>query len=70
MANDIATIMVQQSPTINGWICPRCSNYKGKLKCEQGVLICWVGANMLGCVYYAEDRRANRTEGGGGKETT
>jgi hypothetical protein len=50
-------IMRSQYPTINGWICPKCRNHKGDLNCIKGVLICWVGANMKGCVYFIEERR-------------
>ena len=53
----IEDVMVSQYPTITGWVCPKCQNYQGDLKCKASILICWVGANMSRCVYYKEDRR-------------
>jgi len=53
----IETVMAQQSPTQTGWICPTCRNHRGSLKCSKGVLICWTGANMSGCIYYIKERR-------------
>jgi hypothetical protein len=49
--------MVSQYPTVNGWVCPKCQNHQGNLHCKAGVLICWVGANMSGCIHYKEERR-------------
>ena len=49
--------MVRQAPTDDGWICPTCQNHQGDLNCKIGVLICWVGANMSGCIHYLKERR-------------
>jgi hypothetical protein len=53
----IKNAMADQIPTVNGWWCGHCRNYKGKLVCKQRVLICWTGANLSGCRFYQEERR-------------
>ena len=46
-----ATI-IKQTPTIDGWICPTCVNYKGKLICKENIFIAFVGASMINCFAY------------------
>lgn len=48
--------MRNQSPTPGGWICPECINYKGRIICSKGVLICFAGANMSGCLYFEKGK--------------
>lgn len=48
----IADIMVAQSPTIDGWICPTCKNHEGGLKCAKNIFIAFVGANTSECYAY------------------
>jgi len=58
---NLTDIMIEQWPTVTGWICPKCRQYKGKLKCGENILICWVGADMSGCRFFIEERRKNES---------
>jgi hypothetical protein len=49
--------MARQTPTIDGWVCPHCQNYKGELMCKKNVFIAFTQANMKECVFYLEERR-------------
>jgi len=45
-------IIYEQSPTVDGWICPTCIHYEGGVKCEQGIFITYTRANMKGCYWF------------------
>ena len=53
----IEDAMERQYPTIDGWICPSCANYKGDLICIRGVFIAYKQANMKGCIYFEQGRK-------------
>jgi hypothetical protein len=46
-----------QSPTIDGWICPNCWNHRGGVKCKKNVFIAFVGANMSRCYLFDDKPR-------------
>jgi hypothetical protein len=48
----IEQVMVRQSPTTYGWICPQCKHHEGYINCAKNVLICYEFANMSGCIFY------------------
>jgi len=51
-------IMKEQFPIgTEGWICPQCQNHQGGITCSKGIMICWAGANMLGCCCFVRERR-------------
>lgn len=52
----IEILMKQQAPVPGGWVCPTCINYKGKIICNQGVMICFEGANTRGCFYFQKGK--------------
>ena len=53
----IEEAMIRQTPTIDGWICPFCVNYKGALVCVKNVFIAFTQANMKGCKFYKQGRK-------------
>ena len=54
----IDDVMREQSPIgSDGWVCPQCQNHQGGITCSKGIMICWVGANMLGCCCFVRERR-------------
>ena len=59
----IMDAMIQQSPTLDGWVCPKCRNHRGNLHCSKHVFISVVGANMSNCIYFVEERRKERVNG-------
>ena len=50
-------VMAEQYPTMDGWVCPNCQNHRGGLNCKKNIMICWVGANMSGCIYFIKEKR-------------
>lgn len=54
---DVATVMHQQAPTGEEFLCSSCQNYKGGCVCALGYFITCVGANMENCFSYKEERR-------------
>jgi len=59
----VENAMRKQYPTLGGWVCPSCKNYRGKLVCAKNVLICFDGANMKGCYGYTALRGKEETHG-------
>jgi hypothetical protein len=57
MSKTIEELMIEQTPTHNGWICPGCINYQDKLICDKRIMICFVGANMRDCAYFEGGNR-------------
>lgn len=53
----IIDVMKDQSPTIDGWICPECRHHQGDIGYEKNVFISAVMANMKGCAYFEKERR-------------
>lgn len=52
----IEDAIFEQYPTIDGWICPNCRNYKGPMICAKNVFIAFVGANMKNCFGFESGR--------------
>ena len=53
----IEALMMNQAPIPGGWVCPTCVNYKGKIICGKGVMICFAGANMSGCLHFKKGKQ-------------
>jgi hypothetical protein len=49
----IEEAIMRQTPTPDGWVCPKCKNYKGDLVCSMNVFIAFVGANTKNCIWKA-----------------
>lgn len=45
----IEDIINVQHPIAQGWVCPDCVNYRGKLICEKYCFIAFEGANLSDC---------------------
>ena len=41
----------------DNFFCDTCRNYKGGLKCEQGIFIAFTGANMALCRFYKKGKK-------------
>lgn len=52
----IEDALARQSPTIDGWICPKCVHHQGGLSCELNIFIAFVGANLLNCWGFKEGK--------------
>jgi hypothetical protein len=50
----IDEIILEQTPTADGWICPKCVYHKGGCGCSKGVFIAFVGANTSRCQFFHE----------------
>lgn len=52
--NSIEGAMLSQSVNMgeDNFLCKNCKHYGGACKCEMGIFIAFVNANMSGCVYY------------------
>jgi len=59
MSNSIEEEIVRQSRDMgeDNFICKTCKHYKGGCKCQQGVFIAFVNANISGCVYHERGRK-------------
>ena len=51
----IQQIMIDQSPTPGGWICPQCKHHRGGIDCAKGFVIIVDGGNTRGCWGFEEN---------------
>jgi len=52
----IQDAIIRQTPTYDGWICPRCNYHKGGINCSANVFITCEGANTKNCIWFSRKR--------------
>jgi hypothetical protein len=54
--SDLSEVLRRQSGP-GDFLCAHCRNYEGKLICDYGYFIAWIGADTSGCGHYEIERR-------------
>lgn len=53
-------IVRQSSGDPQGWICPKCWNYCGGVRCKANVFIAFTGAGLGNCGFFDDEPKSRR----------